>query len=88
MYDCTLVVPLVLRWKGHLPEGKRYSDYCQLKDLTPTLLDLMGIDTGLPFDGRSLMPLVRGEHREAEPEFTSPSAPGCASTAGGLPNGS
>ena len=69
MYDCTLVVPLVLRWKGHLPEGKRYSDYCQLKDLTPTLLDLMGIDTGLPFDGRSLMPLVRGEHREAEPEF-------------------
>lgn len=69
MYDCTLVVPLVLRWKGHLPEGRRYSDYCQLKDLTPTLLDLMGIDTGLPFDGRSLMTLVRGEHREAEPEF-------------------
>ena len=69
MYDCTLVVPLVLRWKGHLPEGKRYADYCQLKDLTPTLLELMGIDTGLPFDGRSLMTLVRGEKREAEPEF-------------------
>ncbi len=69
MYDCTLVVPLIIRWKGHLPEGKRYTDYCQLKDVTPTLLELMGIDTGLPFDGRSLMPLVRGEKREAEPEF-------------------
>ena len=69
MYDCTLVVPLIIRWKGHLPEGKRYADYCQLKDDTPTLLEIMGIETGLPFDGRSLMPLVRGEEREAEPEF-------------------
>ena len=69
MYDCTLVVPLILRWKGHLPEGKRYDDYCQLKDVTPTLLELMGIENNLPMEGRSLLPLVRGEHRDAEPEF-------------------
>ena len=69
MYDCTLVVPLILRWKGHLPEGKRYKDYCQLKDVTPTLLEIMGIENNLPMEGRSLMPLVRGEEREAEPEF-------------------
>lgn len=69
MYDCTLVVPLIIRWKGHLPEGKRYADYCQLKDVTPTLLDLMGIENNLPMEGRSLMTLVRGEEREKEPEF-------------------
>jgi arylsulfatase A-like enzyme len=69
MYDCTLVVPLIIRWKGHLPEGKRYADYCQLKDVTPTLLELMGIETDLPMEGRSLMTLVRGEEREREPEF-------------------
>lgn len=69
MYDCTLVVPLIIRWKGHLPEGVRIDDYCQLKDVTPTLLDIMGIDAGVPFDGRSLMPLVRGQKRTPEPEF-------------------
>ena len=68
-YDPTLVVPLIIRWNGHLPAGKRIADYCQLKDFLPTLLELMGLETGLPFDGRSLMPLVRGEYREPEPEF-------------------
>ena len=69
MYDPTLVVPLILRWNGHLPAGKRIGDYCQLKDFMPTLLELMGIETDLKFDGRSLMPLVRGEERTAEPEI-------------------
>jgi len=69
MYDCTLVVPLIIRWKNHLPEGVRIADYCQLKDVTPTLLDIMGIDNGVKFDGRSLMPLVRGEEREPESEM-------------------
>ena len=69
MYDPTLVVPLILRWNGHLPAGKRIGDYCQLKDFMPTLLELMGIETDLKFDGRSLMPLVRGEERTSEPEF-------------------
>ena len=69
MYDPTLVVPFAVVWKNHLPAGVRVKDFMQLKDVTPTLLDIMGIDTGLPFDGRSMMPLVYGEKREAEPEF-------------------
>lgn len=69
MYDCTLVVPMIICWKNHLPQGMRIGDICQLKDFMPTLLELMGIEKDLPFDGRSLMPLVRGEAREAEPEF-------------------
>ncbi len=69
LYDCTLVVPLIFCWKGHLPEGKRYADICQLKDFTPTLLDIIGIDPGLPFEGRSLMPLIEGKKREREPEM-------------------
>ncbi len=69
LYDPTLVVPLMINWKGHLPEGKRFGDYCQLKDLMPTLLDIMGIETDLPFEGRSLYPLAKGEPRSAEPEF-------------------
>jgi len=69
LYDPTLVVPLMLIWKGRLPCGKRFADYCQLKDVTPTLLDIMGIETDLPFEGRSLYPLIKGGAREPEPEF-------------------
>ena len=68
MYDCTLTVPLIICWKDHLP-SMRIKDTCQLKDFMPTLLELMGIQRDIPFDGRSLMPLVRGEARDAEPEF-------------------
>lgn len=69
LYDCTLTVPFAFRWKGHLTGETRLDDYCQLKDVVPTLLDLMGIRTGIRFDGRSMMPLVRGEERMPEPEF-------------------
>ncbi|HHX21512.1 MAG TPA: sulfatase-like hydrolase/transferase, partial [Clostridiales bacterium] len=69
LYDPTLVVPFIVVWKNHLPKGLRITDTMQVKDITPTLLDMMGIDTGLPFDGRSLMPLIRGGHREKEDEF-------------------
>ena len=69
MYDPTLVVPFAVVWKNHLPANVRVKDYMQLKDVTPTLLDIMGIDTGLPFDGRSMMPVVYGGEREQEPSF-------------------
>ena len=88
LYDPTLVVPFIVVWKNHLPKGLRITDTMQLKDITPTLLDMMGIDTGLPFDGRSLMPLIRGGHREKEDEFYITDAPGCASMAGARRNGS
>ena len=69
LYDCTLVVPLILRWNNKLPRGVRVDDYCQLKDVMPTLLDLVGIDgTPYSFDGRSLLPALEGK-REKEPEF-------------------
>jgi len=69
LYDCTLRVPLVFKFPGKVPSGKRFNDYVQLKDIMPTILELMGIETSIRFDGRSLVPLMRGERIEAEPEF-------------------
>ena len=68
-YDPTLTIPFGIVWKDHIPAGVRVKDYLQLKDVTPTLLDLMGIDVDIPFDGHSKMPAVRGEFMEQEPEF-------------------
>ncbi len=69
MYECTLRIPLFFVYPGKVPAGKRFSDIVQMKDIMPTLLDLMGIKTKLPFDGRSLRPLLQGKRRVQEPEM-------------------
>lgn len=69
MYDPTLGVPMVYYWPGVVPAGLRLPDYCQLQDMTPTILDLMGIKTGIEFDGRSLVPLMRGQKLPPRNEF-------------------
>ncbi|HOX38791.1 MAG TPA: sulfatase [Candidatus Brocadiia bacterium] len=60
IYDTVLHVPLIIRYPGHLPEGKRIKGYTQHKDLVPTLLELMGIPTKAKFDGHSLLRMVEG----------------------------
>lgn len=68
-YDNVLHVPLIIRYPAKLPQGKRVSGFNQHKDLVPTLLELAGIDPGIDFDGRSLLPMVRGEVASHEAEF-------------------
>ncbi len=69
LYECTLTVPLVFRLPGRVPESRRVSSYTLIQDVTPTILELLDIETGLPFNGRSLVPLMAGEPRVPEPEF-------------------
>jgi arylsulfatase A-like enzyme len=69
MYDQTLHVPLILRYPGKIPVGQRVAGFNTQKDLVPTLLELAGIETGINFDGKSLLPMVRGEVASHESEF-------------------
>jgi len=69
IYDCTLHVPMAFVYPGRVPAGVRFKDYVGQKDVMPTLLELMGIRTKIRFDGRSLVPRLRGEPRVDEPEF-------------------
>lgn len=69
LYDVTLHVPLIIRYPGKTPAGRRVAGYNQHKDLVPTLLELADIQTDVRFDGRSLMQLVRGEAASFESEF-------------------
>ncbi len=68
-YDNTLHVPLIIRYPGAVPAGKRVSGYSQLKDLTPTLLDLAGIDAPDEFDGHSLVPMAQGREQTQATEL-------------------
>lgn len=69
IYDVTLHVPLILRYPGRVPAGKRVSGYAQHYDLVPTLLELAGIETDIVFDGASLVPMMRDEVVSHRSEF-------------------
>jgi arylsulfatase A-like enzyme len=69
IYDTVLHVPLIIRYPGTVPAGRRVSGFNQHKDLVPTLLDLAGVDPGIAFDGKSLMPMARGEAPSYDSEF-------------------
>ncbi len=70
IYDVTLHVPLIIRYPARVPAGRRVAGFNQHKELVPTLLDLAGIDaSGIQFEGKSLMPMVRGEVASYDSEF-------------------
>ena len=69
LYDVTLHVPLIIRYPGQVPAGKRVAGYNQHKDLVPTLLELADIETDIAFDGESLTSLMNGEITSYESEF-------------------
>ncbi len=71
MYDTVLHVPLMIRYPAKLPQGIRLKGYNQHKDLMPTVLELAGLspDAALPFDGHSLLPMIRGDVASHESAF-------------------
>lgn len=69
LYEPTLHVPLIIRYPGKVPAGQRVKGYNDHADIMPTLMELMGIESGITFDGESLMPLIKGEKASFSPEF-------------------
>jgi arylsulfatase A-like enzyme len=62
LYDCTLHVPLIIRYRGRVPAGRRVKGTCCHADLLPTLLELAGMTEAVPDDvtGSSLTDLLNG----------------------------
>ena len=58
IYDVTLHVPLIIRYPAKVPAGKRISGYAQHYDLVPTMMELLGLETEIDFDGESLVPMM------------------------------
>ena len=69
IYENVLHVPLILHYGRKVPAGLRVGGYNRHQDLVPTLLELAGIETGIEFDGQSLMSMVRGEVASFDSEF-------------------
>ena len=69
LYDPTLHVPLIIRYPDKIPAGARVGGYNQHKDLVPTILELVEIQTDVEFDGMNMIPMVKGAAAPFESEF-------------------
>jgi choline-sulfatase len=63
-YDPALRVPLIIRFPGRVKKGL-VRDFTESVDITPTILDMLGVE-GLPLmHGRSLRPYLEGKRPAA-----------------------
>jgi len=72
LYEPTLHVPLIYKCPDILPEGKRVEGFVLQQDLTPTVLEILGygeIAERLKMDGKSVIPLIKGERPTNYSEF-------------------
>jgi choline-sulfatase len=60
-YEPAVRVPLIMRWPGHLPEGKRIHEMVELVDLFPTLCHLLNVPAPTGLQGIDLAPLIDGQ---------------------------
>jgi Sulfatase len=77
LYDEQVHVPLILRLPAGLARelgvaarGRVIEEQASLVDLVPTVLDLLGVPRDWQVNGRSLLPLLRGESVEPRQVFT------------------
>jgi len=60
-YNTDLHVPLILRWPGVLPAGKRITDVVRLIDVMPTLLAQLRLNPVAGLQGASMLTLISGK---------------------------
>lgn len=58
LYDASVRIPLIARWKGHLPAGARIPQLVQTVDVTNTVLAATGIAAMADAQGADLLPLA------------------------------
>lgn len=69
LYDPGIEVALLMRWPSTgLGDGRVVSELVSNVDVTPTLLDALGIQSPHALQGRSVWPLLRGDSYEPRSE--------------------
>ena len=56
MYDETTRIPLIVRWKGHIPENRVCTHPVSHINIVPTLLDVAGLEIPPFIEGHSIRP--------------------------------
>lgn len=61
MYELSLRVPLVVRWPGHINPESINDQIVSNLDFAPTFLEAAGAEVPAAIQGKSILPLLRGE---------------------------
>lgn len=61
MYEESFFMPLLMRWPGRIAPGTEIQQLTQNIDFAPSFLDAAGLDIPEAMQGRSFLPLLRGE---------------------------
>ncbi|MBI3860870.1 MAG: sulfatase-like hydrolase/transferase, partial [Planctomycetia bacterium] len=67
LYDDTIRVPLIFRFDGRLPAKRRVPGNVSLVDLSPTILDLLGLKDSRKATGQSLKNVLLGSEKAQRP---------------------
>jgi arylsulfatase A-like enzyme len=67
MYEHTIGVPLIMRGPG-VPVNRRFAAQTYLRDLYPTICDIVGFEVPATVEGRSLVPVLSGRASQIYPE--------------------
>jgi arylsulfatase A-like enzyme len=61
LYEGAIHCPLIVRWPGRAPAGRRVPHLVQHTDLAPTILRACGLEPPAAIEGTSLLPLITGD---------------------------
>ncbi len=64
LYECTVRVPLLVRWPARLAPGLRLPHMLQVSDIAPTILEAAGLPVPKAMEGRSFLRLLTGEEQD------------------------
>lgn len=71
LFEAGVKVPLIAAWPDRIPAGRVSEQLVSLVDLVPTWLEAAGIEPFGPLEGRSLLPIARGEATAPRPAVFS-----------------
>ncbi len=60
-YEPAVRIPLIFRWPGHVPQGRRISRLVEMVDILPTVLHFLNLPTPPELQGIDLEPMIRGK---------------------------
>ncbi len=61
LYDENIKIPLIIRYPKSIPIGKKIKKQVSQVDVMPTIFEILDLDLGLVFEGRSLFGLMNGK---------------------------
>lgn len=67
MYEESIKMPFIIRWPGVVKPGTRCEDMVTNVDFAETFLDIAGVEAPADMQGRSFVPLLKGEKPEDWP---------------------